>query len=273
MSPIGTRLRKVVTARLQRHLSRVSKDFFNRTGRYRRVCVAVATYLAASCTASPPAPLTLDCYTFGLSPVADPDGRFETTGFSVLPPRGLEWCVAAIRPGEIVFVRHALMGKLLQVRPTAEDAAHTFVAHAGLAEPEKPTPFETTSALQAFVRQWQARALGTRYEASKVIVLNSPAPNATHIQSDVVPELSLGANCVRYNAVFEERNNPQLPRAVLVLMDEGVVCRHPASPTLLLFSVFSERYVQGQPRDVDLVRTLRQEVEPFLRSITPTSVE
>jgi len=73
----------------------------------------------------------------------------------------------------------------------------------------------------------------------------------------------------RFDAVVEERNNPDARGLVLVgVLRDSLFCRHPnaRTPTLVLISA-SERYVQGTVTGPLLIDALRSEWEPSVRSV------
>ena len=77
-------------------------------------------------------------------------------------------------------------------------------------------------------------------------------------------------DCVSYDLVQEEHDNPVLPSTVLIMTDHGVYCRYPGSAeTVQVFS--SERYKQGdKPFDQP---ALKQEASAFIDSIEFTAAQ
>ena len=86
----------------------------------------------------------------------------------------------------------------------------------------------------------------------------------------VRPDTTTGAECVRVDAVQEERDNPRAPGVVLVLVTHSLDCLHPRSPGDVVSVSDSERYPKGQ--HAFSAETLRAEGEPFIRSATFTPV-
>ena len=75
------------------------------------------------------------------------------------------------------------------------------------------------------------------------------------IESNVRLDTTMGAGCVRVDAVQEERDNPRFPGAVMVLVAHTVDCLHPRSPGYVVSVSYSERYVRGQqPFAPDILR-------------------
>ena len=57
------------------------------------------------------------------------------------------------------------------------------------------------------------------------------------------PETSLGAECMRYDRVVEDRGVPTFPNAVFILANYNVVCFHPTRP-IVVTAGWSHRYPQ-----------------------------
>ena len=184
-------------------------------------------------------------YAPALVAVKDPTPRVEIDGVSVLPPAGQTWYVGPRGPRHVVFMR----------RPP--DSPHTVgaVALVDTIEMGGPVlgPIRTTQDLNAVTeRRLQS---GGRF---------------TTIDARVRPDTTLGAECVRVDAVQEERDNPRAPGVVRVLVTHSLDGLHPRSPGDVVSVSDSERDPKGQhavPRE-----TLRAEGEPFIRSATFTPV-
>ncbi len=178
----------------------------------------------------------------GVRLVTNPTQRFELQSFSILPPQGENWYFRRTDRG-ITFL------KRLMDRPVkATDSARSFYA-AAIAR-------ETTYAkltLPEF-RELVERSLNP-----------SPGGRFRPMQSKVVSDNSLRADCMRYDSVQEERDNPRWPGFVLVMTIHGFTCLHPYAPGLEVNLFYSERYVHGdQPVLND---PLKREVELFLGSV------
>jgi hypothetical protein len=159
-------------------------------------------------------------------------------GFSVLPPQGSGWYLTQHTPSKVLFQR------ALTDLGSGSVGSHTFGVLAGVVYLEEGPVAD----LQAFAEQ-RLRG-GERF---------------TTLRSRVVPEQSLGAECVRVASLSEERDNPMSPSAVLALSIEGVYCRHPLSPRFLFLFSYSERHPKTEASRLDV--TLRSEVEAVLRSV------
>jgi len=74
----------------------------------------------------------------------------------------------------------------------------------------------------------------------------------------------MGAECVRADAVQEERNNRLMPGVVLVLVSHALDCLHPQSSEYVVSVSYVERYVKGQ--EPFTAEALETEGEQFMRS-------
>ncbi len=78
------------------------------------------------------------------------------------------------------------------------------------------------------------------------------------------PRATAGNRCVDYAVRMEERDDPDLPGAELVIETRGVACLE-ASSTFIVNAFYSERRPKGAPTMVDA--TLREQGEMFLRNL------
>jgi hypothetical protein len=89
------------------------------------------------------------------------------------------------------------------------------------------------------------------------------------VESTSTRDTSLGAECVRFDSILEEHDNPRARGAVFVVVNrDSYLCRHPhaPSPTLVLFGA-SERYIRGTVSPPLLLDTLSAAWVPAVRSI------
>lgn len=213
--------------------------------------VAVGVLLSG-CASTTFTPRTVNCG--GLTPVPNPSGRIElpSLGVSIVPPQASRWCMSPMAADVFSFGTHPLMGKYLETAPTPAEAAHTFGILVMSAPPPKDAKLDTPEDLLAVAQ----RMLGG-------------SERFRTVESRVVQNLSLGADCITFDAILEERGNPRAPGLVLqVVSRQNHLCRHPyaRSPTLVLWGA-SERYVQGTVTPPSLVDTLKAEWEPSVRSV------
>lgn len=220
-------------------------------------------------------PFTVTCADRGLAAVTDPDQRVQLRGFSVLPPAGPHWCVSAFgRPDTgVAFARNQFGGRTLQAPPSVEENAHTLAAVAYAAEVDGPRP-ANAEALKTFVEQWQRsggmslpQPSGTLRISDKPLT-DPEAARFTTIRSAVVIDSSLGAVCVRYSSISEERDNPRADGGIFVIdAPESYVCLHPTSSRDVIVVEYSERYIKGRRYGPSFAESLKPEIEPFLRGI------
>ena len=201
------------------------------------------------------APVTMDCQVLGMAQVTNLTPRVEITSgqYSLLPPQGKHWCVRTAEPGAIVFSTHPLLGETLYARPSDAEILHSFSIGAFQVQVPEGANVETADDIFAFVKR--------EYLA--------PEPRFRAVEATFAPDSSLGANCIRFRAIMEERNNPRAPGAVLIgVIGDSFACRHPNSrvPTVVVISP-SERYIQGTVARPLLMETLRSEWEPSVRSL------
>jgi hypothetical protein len=174
----------------------------------------------------------------------NPTQRVELDGVSVLPPAGQSWYVGP-RDG-----RHIMFGRM-PPRPPHTIAAMTLV-----------DKIEIGGAVLGPVRNAQDLKEVTERRLQS-------GGRFTTIEASVRLDTTM-AECVRVDAVQEERDNPRFPGVVLVLVTHVLHCLHPRNPDYVVSVGYSERYPRGQ--QAFSAETLRDEGEPFIRSATFTPV-
>jgi hypothetical protein len=145
------------------------------------------------------------------------------------------------------------MGKRLETAPALPEQAHTFAIALLAGPPPKGVKLDTPDDLVAAAHRVMVGEKGT----------------IRIVESSSARDTSLGAECIRFDSILEERDNPRVRGAVLVIVNrDNYVCRHPHSstPTLLLFGA-SERYIRGTVSPPLLLDTLRPQWEPTVRSV------
>lgn len=230
--------------------------------RYLAVC---ALLLLVGCgTASRFKPVTLDCVKLGMTPVSRTSERFDFRTFSVSRPSGDYWCLQSLENDGVVFGKLLLGGKLLKKAPSPEETAHTLVAMAKEVEiaDEK---IETGADLERFVERWLRGGAGVAVRGTKVYLDSSIVARFTLVDSNVVLREFERGQCVEFQATIEERENPRLPRAVLIQTMDNILCRHPYAQTFVLIG-YSERYVKGDRSVLD--DSLRRELAPFMSRLS-----
>jgi hypothetical protein len=220
----------------------------------RPLALVAVGLLVSGCAASRPfTPRTVDCGQ--QTPVPNPSGRIElaSLGVSIVPPQASGWCMSAVGADFFAFRTHRLMGRHLESLPSQAEQAHTMGLLVAAGPPPKDAPSETPEELAAFARRLM---LG---DSGRFRVLGSQA----------APEPFRGADCIRFDSVVEERDNPRSPGVVLQIVNrENYLCRHPhASPPKLILFGASERYIQGTVRPPFLLDSLQAQWEASIRSV------
>jgi hypothetical protein len=169
----------------------------------------------------------------------NPTQRVELDGVSVLPPAGQTWYFGP-HDG-----RHIIFGRMPPQSP------HTIGAMALVDK------IEIGGAVLGPVRNAQDLKEVTERRLQS-------GGRFTTIEASVRPDTSNGAECVRVDAVQEERDNPRAAGVVLVLVTHVLDCLHPQSPGYVVSVGYSERYPKGQ--QALPVETLQAEGEPFIHS-------
>ena len=222
-------------------------------------CLLVSAWfmIAAGCASSRPAtPISVTCQSLRMASANQAERVvFPSGGYSIQPPQGDRWCVGASGPRGTTFMSHPLFGKLLDKRPSEAEIRHSIGLLVVADEVPTDNRIETEADMIAFIEQ---RFLGKR-----------PGSRFTLAESKFVSDSSLGAECIRFDAVVEERDNPDARGLVLIgVLRDNFLCRHPKArtPTLVIIST-SERYVQGTIATPLLIDSLRSEWEPSVRSL------
>lgn len=222
--------------------------------RDRFVGLLMLGFLTAGCASTRP-PVTVDCQSLRMVPSPTQRVEFRSWGYSLVPPQGEGWCIQSSGARGTVFYNHPLMGKVLETRPSDAELRHTFAFSAAADEVPPGAKVDTPTDMFTVVQQ---RILGV-----------VPGSRFTLVESKFVPDSSLGADCIRFDATVEERDNPGARGVVLVgVMRDNFLCRHPSArtPTIVLISA-SERFAQGTVSGPLLIDTLRSQWEPAVRSV------
>ncbi len=75
-------------------------------------------------------------------------------------------------------------------------------------------------------------------------------------------------DCVQYDQVVEERDNPRFAGSVLTITANGFICRNTYSPDWFVSAFYTERYIPG--KKVDSGESFERESQIFLKSIVFT---
>jgi hypothetical protein len=214
--------------------------------------LAIALFLSG-CASTGFTPSTLNCG--GFTPVPNPSGRIElaSLGVSIVPPQADRWCMSPMNSNVFSFGTHPLMGKYLETAPSHAEMAHTFGILVMSGPPPKDAKLNTPEELAAFAQR----------------TITGESGRFRTLQSKAVQDSSLGADCIRFDSIVEERDNPRAPGVVLQVVNrDNYLCRHPyaRSPMLVMWGA-SERYIQGTVSPPSLLDTLKVEWEPSVRSV------
>jgi len=212
-------------------------------------------------------PITPTCDTLKSLPVTDLEQRIEieAPGFSVLPPRGEHWCYRLMASQGVSFFKLPKFEKVFDGPPELEIAAlHLLGAMAMSLKGfgDFGTKLQTPDELKTVVNV----LINTHLFPQILEGVVSAEHRFRVMQSNVSINSALGATCVGFDALIEERGNAQAPTLVLfVNLPGNVVCRHPtASDRDLIWVGFGERYVEGDRPTAD---TMKGEYEPFVQSL------
>lgn len=187
-----------------------------------------------------------------IRPVTDTSTRLQYYGFSVLPPQGGYWYFG----GEGEYGVNFGMGDPEKYKERS-DLTHTLILEVSNLEyaDEKGV--------------WNVNSPETLRQATENFLEAQSRGRFRLTSSALNPYRTQGTDCVRFNAVYEEHDNPRAPGTVLIVNDQGFMCRHPNSNQRIVHAISSERYKQGEKPFLD--GELRQNVDQFFESIIFTA--
>ncbi|MCP4328049.1 MAG: hypothetical protein GY791_06385 [Alphaproteobacteria bacterium] len=235
----------------------------------RNLAVAVlwfgALFLAGCGTSS----VEASCSSFGYGAVpANPERIYGDT-YSVLTPQGEGWCIVGSTDTSQTFFYHPWIGRTFTADdPPDED--YTTNTFALAVYPLQLTAAEGDRArdLAGFVKEWVGGLMPNRAAGRVRMTAKIDTGRFTVLDNTVELQPRMEAECVRFEMRSEERRNPKLPGAVMLIHVVGIACRHPTDSNLLAVIAFSERLVVGKQLDPSLFDRLeRTAVEPVFRSL------
>ena len=197
-----------------------------------RASVALLSLLLAGCAPA-------------LRPIRNPDQRIDLYGFSILPPQGSGWLMHESGSGS----RGVMFGKAF-----AQGPVPTLLAMASAAD----VPPEITAADADGLRQAMERLIWERFRVVQERYFLK--------QYNPTVDRSPGAECIRYDLLQEETNNPALKGKDLEIRVRGLDCLHPANRRLMIKIYYSLRTERGSTFVLDAAT--QQEAEAFLRSLS-----
>ncbi len=223
------------------------------------------------------------CAFLGMSTASPSDETVEEELFSVSPPQSGKWCTYAYKT-EARYTTHPFLGQSFTERPSKSVIANATAMFASAAGVPSSYSDELTS-LTGFAEKWIDNGFGAMIETSLVekridngirakvekdflTVDMTPQERLTVVSKSITPDSRTDAECVRYEYLMSEQDNPIIKDKTLFLHDIGIICRSPFSNDKLVIATMSERYVQNEQVDPRLFSKLRTEAaEPFFSSL------
>jgi|SRR5882724_5543705 len=235
------------------------------------VCSLYLT-VTAICGAAGFTPIPVNCSMLQSSAVTNLDQRIEVsaTRFSVLPPQGENWCVKSLASQGLSFLK-APVSVAVFGQPSSPDELFPVVLQAvrftGLAVGLSDFGFNTESPEQLKVAVDKMISIHVFSQFTGGI--SSAERRYQLLESHSLVDRSFGASCIRFDAKVEERGMQHAPPGLVMILNfsNNLVCAHPEPATpksRLIWISFVEAYRAGDQPAAD---TVRQEVEPFLRSL------
>jgi hypothetical protein len=225
--------------------------------------------LAGFCSAADSITIPLDCKGLKASGVGQQRIEVPTSGFSVLPPQGENWCVSSMASG-FFFLKHPASVEILAEPPSPNDLfqvvlqAVRFMGMA-LALPEFGTEDPSPEQLKVVVDE----LISNHFFSQVMGGISSAERRFQLVNSHSAIDRSYGASCVRFDARVAEQGAYLAPPDVVINLNffNNLVCAHPqptSSKSSLIWIGFVEVYREG---DQSAATTLSREVEPVLRSL------
>lgn len=173
--------------------------------------------------------LTAGCVSIEPRLVSDPSVRYEGSGYSILPPSGAHWY-------GIQGANYIGFGKLDPAHyRQRSDRLHTFVVLA-TSDRVDGVDIRTNEGLMQILDQLTRRA---------------DPPRFRFISRTLDPYREQETDCARFEAAFEERNNPHAPGVVFLETGGGKFCRNPLAPEYIVMVSWSERRPVGHESMLD----------------------
>jgi hypothetical protein len=224
---------------------------------------------AGLCRAAETQIIPLDCGGLKASRVGRQRMEVPVSGFSILPPRGENWCVSSMASGFFFFKHPARVE--IPAQPTTPDNLFQVILQTvrfmgmALALPEFGTAHPSPEQLKAVVNE----LISNHFFAQVVGGISSGERRYQLVESRSVIDRSYGASCVRFDATVEEKGAYLAPPDAVVNLNffNNLICAHPqatSSKSALVWISFVEIYRDG---DQSAAVSLSGEVEPLLRSL------
>jgi hypothetical protein len=215
-------------------------------------------------------PQTITCESLGTVRIYNEDSRNGDKLFSVLPPSKTSWCLKGTGdPNVIVYITSKFMGQYLENAPPREDTSHTFGIMANTVRVDT-VDISSSSSMKNFMERWFFEGLQSysrvNGERQAEFTPLEGTERFASIRMDIEFDNSFGANCVRFESLQEETDNPRYRNWIFDLKNNGVACQHPSTPNLVVMVTFSERHKKGL-ENPQLTNRIRTEAERTIKSL------
>ena len=177
-------------------------------------------------------------------PITDSSARFQSTGYSILPPSGPHWELYILGANHIGFGKRDP-----EHYQQPSDRMHTFVVFA-VSERVANADIKTMEGLMQVLDQAMGRSDPSRFKI---------------VSRKLDPYREQETDCARFEMVNEEWNNPHVPGVTFVATTAGKMCRNPAAPEYVVMALWSERLPSGHESMLDA--GLREEVNHSIGSL------
>lgn len=203
-------------------------------------------------------------------PVIYPD-RIWLRGFSVQPPVGDRWCLAALNAGNWALVYWRETGWETETGwerpPRVRERTHGFLTWARLDDVDGGVP-KSIADLTSFAEKWiSAGGTSVVQLSGKTLLTLKRLPGAALKRGSVVRDDSLGMQCVRYDLEIDERHNKLLAGRTLTYETIGFLCLDLMHPDELIDLSYSELFVKDERPAASLMSRLKPEADAFFRSV------
>jgi hypothetical protein len=224
---------------------------------------------AGFCGAADIQTIPLDCKGLKASAVGQHRIEVLSSGFSVLPPQGENWCVSSMAAGFFFFKHPASVG-IPERLPSPNDLFQVvrqtvrFMGMA-LALPEFGTEHPSPDQLKVVVDD----LISNHFFSHVVGGISSAERHFQMVKSHSAIDRSYGASCVRFDAKVAEQGAYLAPPDVVMNLNfsNNLVCAHPqpsSSKGSLVWIGFVEVYRDG---DQSSAASVSREVDSLLRSL------
>ena len=182
-------------------------------------------------------------------PVTDSTTRLQFVGFSVLPPQGNNWYLTRESRYTVWF------GKVDQNKyKSGTKLTHSFLAVSYSDMVAVGVKIDTPERLLNFSEV----LLRQKNDTGRFRTLNLELTAYRTQETD----------CVQYDQLVEESDNPRFAGSILTITANGFLCRNTYSPDWFISAFYTERYIPG--KKVDNGKSFERESQVFLKNIVFT---